>query len=443
MKRFKGFQKNKSIRATVFALCLAFVASVISQSYTNINIHAANTLTGTTNEVITIATTDSLSPNAAISPLGFSGNGDTILFTTKATNLPNAGGVRYSYEGGLYTYTISTNTTTRMDIAASGTLPDRGSSTGIISDSGRYVYFLSTSTNLIDGTTQYSNNAYIRDLQAGTITAATNEYWGDSSNYIDYLMGISNDGRFIMFASNRSGVGVTNFYNAVLGDRKTGSFTQATLGQASGMNTVDVNRGGLSCDGSSAVFVKNGYLYLADLRNGTASATLATLISGSTSAGPVISCSGDYILYATQNRTDVSPTPTGLDTYLHLVEYNRVTGQRSYIDSDSTGVFSSGHFTYAPLANPTPNSSLFDVSIANTGDVVLKYNGNYYLKHISDGSGTLESVGKTTSGTYISVAGKSFLTSNGRYIFFTADPYYLGIGSSPAGNQIIRTKTNL
>ena len=373
IKKRNIFRVVGSVRTAVLALSLALVASIASQAYVNINTHAANTLPGN-NEVISVATTDGFSPNASLSLLGASRNGNVILFYSTATNLSGAGGLRYSTQGGIFTYDISTNTTTRMDIAASGALPDWGSKEGIISGSGRYVYFVSSSTNLIDGSTQYRNNAYIRDLQTGTITAATNEYWGDYSLYIDWPMAISNDGRFIMFASNRTDIGNDNYYNAILGDRKSGSFALTSLGQANSINYVDVNRGGMSCDGSLAAYVKSGYLYFVDSRNGTPS---TSIMSGGTSAAPIISCNGEYILYATQNRTDVPSMPGGLSSYMHLVKYNRITGQRNYIDSNSSGVFNSATYTYAPLATPASNSNLFDASIADTGDVVFKYNGNY------------------------------------------------------------------
>lgn len=441
VKKFKFFSKNRNIRVGVLALCLALVASVISQTYTNINTHAANTLAGN-NEVISVATTDGQPANSSVGLSGVSSDGNVILFSSKATNLPDEGGPDYSTAGGLYTYNIMTDTTARVDISTNGTLPDQGGAGGVISGSGRYVYFISWATNLIDGHTQYSENTYIRDLQAGTTTAVSDYYWGGYSRDYDYPLGISNDGQFILLASDRTGVGYSDFYNAVLGDRRTGSFALTSLGQAFSIDTVDLNSGGMSCDGAFAIYEKTSAIKLVDLRD---TVSTASYITGDSAISPIISCNGDYILYATQNRTDVSPTPSGMDSYLHLVEYNRITGERNYIDSNSAGVFDSGHRSYQPINNYSYGqpANIFNASVADTGDVVLQYDGNYYLKHISDGSGTLESVGKTAGGTYINVSKRAYLTSDGRYVFFTADPYDLGIGVSPAGNQIIRTKTDL
>ena len=194
--------------------------------------------------------------------------------------------------------------------------------------------------------------------------------------------------------------------------------------------------GGVSCDGSFVVFQKYDAIQLVDLRRGTTT-TIPTGNSNSTS--PLISCNGSYILYATENRTDITPTPSGLNSYLHLVIYNRITGERKYIDSNSSGVFHNNpNYAY----NNFPNANVFTASIADSGDVVFKYNGYAYLKHLSDGSGTLESIAKKSNGTYANVDNGQ-ITRDGRYVFFKADPYDIGLSPSPSSVQIIRAKTGL
>lgn len=409
----------KKMGIGLFSLGLLATASILSIVHGNT--YAANTLAGN-NEVISVATTDGQPANASVNLSGVSGDGNTLLVSSTATNLPNAGGTT----GGWYIYNIRTNTTVRVDISASGTLPNGNVVSPFMSDNGRYVYFQSYATNLIDGTTQYPTQTYVRDLQAGTIVAMSNHYWSGLTQDIDYPMGISNDGRFVLLGTRFIGVGYPNFYNAMLGDRSSGSPAWTSIGQTPS-NTGLIRSGSISCDGSFAVYEQDDSIKLADSRNGS---PVTTTISSSQSHSPKISCNGNYILYSTQNRTDVSPTPPGAGTYRHSVEYNRLTGERKYIDTNSSGAFDSSHSSYA-------------YSVANTGDAIIKYDGNMYLKHISDNSGTLESVGKAVDGAYVSVSSTSLLTSDARYVFFTADPYDLGLTSSPSANQIIRSKTNL
>ena len=304
-------------------------------------------------------------------------------------------------------------------------LPNDHINGAFISENGRYVYFLSYATNLIDGTTLYPTQTYIRDMQAGTIAVVGSHYWSGLNQDIDYPIGVSNDGRFVFLGTRSVGVTYPYDYNAMLGDRKSGSFAWSSLGHAS--SSVAIQSGSISCDGSFAVYEVGGSIILSDLRNGTPS---SITISNSQSSSPRISCNGNYIVYNTRNRTDVTPTPPGAGTYLHAVEYNRITGERQYIDTDASGIFDSTHASSVR-------------SVANTGDALVAYNGYAYIKHISDGSGTLESIGKAADGTYINISGSPILTSDGRYAFFGTDPYNLGLAPSPSSNQLIRTRTNL
>ena len=195
----------------------------------------------------------------------------------------------------------------------------------------------------------------------------------------------------------------------------------------------------MSCDGSLAVYEKSGAIYSADTRNSTPS---ISLVASGPSVSGLMSCNGVYILYATTNRSTITPNPLGANNYMHLVRYNRITGERQYIDSNSSGVFDTNTIQYNGDAYIQP-ANLFNASISDSGDAVLKYNGSFYLKHLSDGSGTLEPIGKVLGGSYVNITTRAQITADGRYIFFAADPYDLSIGSSPMGNQIIRTKTNL
>lgn len=419
----------KNVKIGLLAITFVFVAAILGQFYSNTKVNAANTLSGT-NEIINIATTDGQPMDKGAGMIGVSGDGNVILFRTKATNVPNAGGGGYSGTGGLYTYDSVTDVTTRMDISANGTLPDATNTGGTISDNGRYVYFISRATNLIDGTYHYPTQTYIRDLQAGTITAVSNHYWANASDTIDYPIGISDDGRFVLLTTRYVGLSTSNFYNLMLGDRQSGSFTWTSLAQASGVTYVEgLHRADFSCDGSFAVYQKTGFIYLADLRRG---GVVTSLIGpGGQSDFPTISCDGTYVTYTTKNRTDVSPTPVGMSSNsTHLVRYNRITGEYKYIDSNSSGQFNN---------NIIPK----EVSIADTGDVVMNYSDVYYVKHLSDRSDTLESVAKDSSGNYINVSGPTLLTNDSRFILFSAEPFDLGLTPSPVTRQIIRTKSGI
>lgn len=426
----------KRIPMVVLILVFALIGGIASQLYGNTHTFAANTIPGT-NEVIAIGgTTDGQPANATTYVEGYSGDGNSILFRSTATNFPNAGG-----SGGLYVYNIRNNSSTRADLSTNGVQPN-GNNVGFykISEAGRYITFASMATNLIDGSTTSQRMLYKRDIQTGTTTLVGGGYSGGLSQNWDRNLGVSNDGRFSLIASRYKANSYPYNFGIAIGEEVSGAYTWTSLGIDSngieGSSSSQAIVGELSCDGSFATFQKDYSIRLSDLRRGT----IGTVsIGNGNSTSPIISCNGRYVLYATTNRSDIASTPPGMNASMHLVRYDRITGERSYIDSDSSGTFSSG-FGYDTLSNPPAN--VFNASIADTGDVVFKYNGNTYLKHLSDGSGTLESIGKTSSGTYINIANGQ-ITSDGRYIFFSTDPYNLGLSPSPSGSKIIRAKTGL
>ena len=406
-----------------------------------INTYAANTLPGN-NEVITIGgTTDGQPVNASVTPRAYSADGNIVLFDSSATNLPNAGTF-----GGIYIYNIKANTTARVDVSTSGVQPDGNffggaAGSGIrMSETGRYVTFGSNATNLIDGSTKYPRMIYKRDTQTNVTTLVGGGYTGGDSTKWDRNLAISNDGRFALVSSRYLANNTYPYsYITVIGDGNTGTYTWTFAGSASSNDNAGV--GEMSCDGMFAA-TSGGQVALVDFRKG--SRTVLTT-SAYDSASPLISCNGRYVLYTTKDRTQITPTPASMNTYQHLVRYDRITGERVYIDSDSSGIFSAAQYIYNPVYyDVQPN--IFNASIADTGDVVFDYkqnNNTYsYLKHLSDGSGTLESIAKTSSGTYLNVSGGT-ITRDGRYVFFQTDPYNLGLAPSPSSNQIIRTKTNL
>lgn len=400
--------------------------------------HATSTLSAANNQVINISTTDGQPVNAATTFYDYSGDGNVVLFGSQATNLPNAGG---GY-GGLYTYNISTNTTTRIDLSTSGVQANYGINDAKLSESGRYALFMSWATNLFDGYTKQRGSIYLRDTQTGVTKYIGGGDWSNGlSQDLDRLLGVSNDGRYDFIASRYTANSYPYSYGQVIIDNASGGLGATQLahgndieGSHDGTNTI----GSLSCDGAFAVYENSSdNVVLADLRKGT---TINLTVGNSNSESPVISCNGRYVLYDTTNRTDITPTPTGLNSYLQEVRYDRITGQRMYIDSSSSGTFTTTTYSFNPLYEPGKND--FYASVSNAGDVVLNYNGYAYLKHLSDGSGTLEPIANTASGTSINVTSGT-LTSDGRYIFFMADPYSLGMASSPSTAQLIRVKTNL
>lgn len=434
-------------RSVFFATAVAVVACLITQ----LPASAANTFPGT-NLLVNVNSSGGggqniSSPTSISSPQGISADGNMVLFQSTQTDLPGAGTIASTWR--LYERNVSSGTTTRVDVSASGIGGNGGSSPGVMSETGRYVVFFSASTNLIDGSTMPAGEIYLKDMETGGITALLKNTSGTyiSDNGVT-AAGVSNDGRFVTFSTlnaNNYIAGVRSGYRDVLLlDVSSGVVTMLDAPVTGSLQNVHTYGGGMTCDGALIVFQSSAtnlvsgfsgsgtHVYIVDLRNGL---KLTDLTSGTTgnSTGPSISCNGRYITFQTTDRTFVNPTPTGMNSNPHLVEYNRITGASSYIDSDSSGSFSK---TASPVSY-----------VADTGDMLLNVpwvsgSSTYnvlYLKHVSDGSGTLEDVEKTASGSYLTYinapSSGAYLSANGKYVVYpTREAYGLGLTSSDSCN---------
>src|SRR5690606_36410409 len=131
-----------------------------------------------------------------------------------------------------------------------------------------------------------------------------------------------------------------------------------------------------SCDGSLIVFHSaatnltenhsgsGSHVYLADIRNGL---HITDITPGTTenSGAPQISCNGRYITYNTKDRTLINPRPTGMNSYALLVRYDRLTGERIYVDSSSNNTTFNGY-----------QGDYIPSSVSDMVDVVLGYSSN-------------------------------------------------------------------
>ena len=425
-------------RALFFVVAVTLAVCILTQ----LPVEAANTVPGN-NTLVTVNNVDGQGADANSNVRAVSADGNIILFTSASSNL--------GVSGGLYQRNVLAGTTAAMSMSTAGTVSVGDIVAAAMSETGRYVAFTTSATGLIDGVTEPQYQTYVRDMQAGTTSiitvypGTTTASGNTNTSAWDYVTGISNDGRFVTIESkvlaNRqiSSSMRTGYYDVLLLDRATGTWQLLNPGGTT--SSVQTVQSRMSCDGSFVVLLQSRSVYLADIRN--ASTPTVSLIAGSTSYRPDISCNGDYIMYQTQNRSDITPTPSGMSSYAHVVRYNRITGERKYIDSDSAGTtYSNSALTIytADAEKPTP-TPLYQISDA--GDAVVSYSGGVYLKHLSDASGTLEALVKTGSTSYTN-QGFTYLSASGKYTSYSYNAYTLDLITSNTGfKDIVRSATGL
>jgi len=130
-----------------------------------------------------------------------SGDGHWVIFESLATNLVALADTNQATD--VFARDLLSNTTLLVSVNAAGTASGSGNSElGDITPDGRFVAFVSTSTDLVPGVANRLGDIYVRDLQSGsTFWASTNMYpiIFATTGYRCFNPVLSADGRFVAF----------------------------------------------------------------------------------------------------------------------------------------------------------------------------------------------------------------------------------------------------
>lgn len=141
---------------------------------------------------------------------------------------------------------VQTGTIRRVSVSSSGVQSNADSHDTVISGNGRHISFISLSTNLVPQTdTANSYDVFVHDLETGTTTAVSvslNNELGTSGRN-SYHQSISVDGRYIAFNSSRG--------NMVAGDTNLRSDIFVRDMQTNTMRRVSVGPNGIQSNGDS------------------------------------------------------------------------------------------------------------------------------------------------------------------------------------------------
>ena len=190
----------------------------------------------------------------SISPV-ISANGRYIAFDSLASNLVN-GDTNLDYD--VFLRDMQAGTTTLVTANSDGVQGNGNPGPPSISADGRYVAFVSNSSNLVNGDTNNKNDVFLRDTQNGTTTRVSESTSGEQGNNSSLSARISADGRHVAFVSTASNLvsGDTNNTGDVfMHDTQTSTTTLVSV-NSSGMQ---VNYGNpswptISADGRYVVF---------------------------------------------------------------------------------------------------------------------------------------------------------------------------------------------
>ena len=182
-------------------------------------------------------------------------DGRFVLFASKASNLATGD---TNGAPDLFVRDVGRNTTTRVSVGSGGSQADRGLGDHLtrasISSDGRYVAFVSPSTNLVPGDTNGAPDAFVHDRSKRRTERVSVAPDGAEADALTLNAYISGDGRYVVFDSDASNLlpDAKQCYgysgerdqcrNVFLHDRLTGD-----------VRLVSTVESGMTVDGSSQV----------------------------------------------------------------------------------------------------------------------------------------------------------------------------------------------
>ena len=279
-----------------------------------------------------------------------SADGRYVTFHSDASNLVNGD---TNGTGDVFVHDIATGQTTLVSVASNGTHGNYRSQYTSISADGRYVAIGSAANNLVSGDTNNAHDIFVHDRETGNTTRvslASNSTQGNGTSSQPY---ISANGRYVAFVSSANNLidGDTNGEDDVfIHDRDTGK-TQRVSIDSNGLQGNSISyRPSLSADGRYIAFDSNASNLVSNDTNGTWDvfvhdkySTQTTRISvtsditqgNNSSVIASISDDGQFVSFCSNANNLVNgDINESWDVFIH----NRNTGQTQLVSVSSDGI---------------------------------------------------------------------------------------------------------
>jgi Tol biopolymer transport system component len=155
--------------------------------------------TGTTERVSIATDGTQANDHCGVGGVAISGDGRYVVFRSDASNLVT--GPTDGYGQILIRDRVS-GTTEEVSVAMDGTDGSSGCNAAAISADGRYVAFMSYSTDLVPADTNGKMDIFVRDRVAATTVRLSVDGAGAQGNDNSWDCSISADGRYVAFQSS-------------------------------------------------------------------------------------------------------------------------------------------------------------------------------------------------------------------------------------------------
>ncbi|MBI5295146.1 MAG: S-layer homology domain-containing protein [Chloroflexi bacterium] len=289
---------------------------------------------------------DGVEANADSGRSSISADGRYVAFESGATNLVDGD---TNDAPDIFLHDRVTGETTRVSLAWDGQQANGGSNYAAVSGDGRYVAFISSATNLVQGDTNGVDDVFVRDRQAGTtIRVSVSSLGEQGNNHSDRSPALSANGRFVAFLSEASNLvdGDNNLMvDAFVHDLQGGSTERVSVSSDEVEAEGSVWDLSISADGNFAAFSSRSTnlvsgdnnnswdVFVRDRAAGTT--TRVTVNSNGEEADrgggePDISANGRYVVFSSAANNLMSEDNNG---YPQVFRHDRQTGATTLVSS--------------------------------------------------------------------------------------------------------------
>jgi hypothetical protein len=295
-----------------------------------------------------------------------SSGGRYVAFVSSATNLVAGDTNGHS---DIFVRDRLAGTTKRASVASNGTQGDADSGFAEppkVSDNGRYVFFESTATNFVPGDTNGTLDVFVHDFLTGNTNRVSVSNRGAQSSGSSYGPAISSDGRYVAFLSNSSdlvGGDTNNVTDIFVRDRLAGTTRRISIATNGTQGDGESDLPSISGDGRYVAYNStstnlvpgdtNGAfdVFVHDRQTNTTQrvSTSSTGIQGnSDSRSAAISGNGRYVAFhSAASNFDSGDTNSDFDIFVK----DRQTGAISRADVATDGTFANAGAVRPSISN--------------------------------------------------------------------------------------------
>jgi hypothetical protein len=380
-------------------------------------------------------------------------DGRYVAFDSTATNI----GLDTNAASDVFVHDRKTGKTRRVSVRSNGLQGNGASQVPDISNSGRFVTFLSGASNLVAGDTNGTLDVFVHDRKTGKTTRVSTRSNGDQANGSSLYPKISADGRFVAFESSATnlvpgdGNGVSDVF---VKDRKTGKTRRVSVRSngAQGNNVSlysDISPNGRYVTFTSvATNLVNGDtnaqidVFLHDRKNGKTKRS-SVGPAGEGNGGSLLSTvsNNGLVAFASQATNFVGgDTNAAYDIFVRNASANNI--RRVSISTAGAQGNGQSPTTWRPEISGSGRYVAFESSSTNlvandtngTGDVFVRDRNQNKTRRVS-----VRFDGSQATGGSSSIAD---VTDNGRFIVFTSLATNIVVGDSNATSDIFLRSTS-